>query len=62
MAKICDICGKQPTVGKKYKKLMSRYNPSKRRQHPNLQKAKLPSGKTIRVCAKCKKNLHKLIK
>ncbi|MCD6429352.1 50S ribosomal protein L28 [bacterium] len=62
MAKVCDLCGKQPTVGKKYKKLMSRYNPSKTRQHPNLQKATLPSGKTIRVCAKCKKSLHKLIK
>ena len=39
-------------------KLRGKYNPtSKVRKYPNLQKAKLASGKTDLVCTKCIKKL-----
>jgi len=59
MARVCEICGKKPDIGQKYKKLMSRYNPSKKVKYPNLQWVTLPSGKRIKVCAKCKKTTFK---
>jgi len=62
MARVCEICGKKTTLGRRYKKLISRYNPSpKTPKSPNLQWVKLPSGKRLRVCAKCKKSLFKKI-
>jgi len=60
MSNICALCGKKSTMGRKYNKLMSKYNPTpKKRKRPNLQWAVLPSGKRVKVCAKCKKTLLK---
>lgn len=57
----CKICGKSSIMlGGKYKKVMSRYNPTpKKRKYPNLQWAKLPSGKRVKACTKCIKTLVK---
>ncbi len=41
------------------KLLRGHYNPTNwSRKHPNLQKAKLPSGVSALVCTKCIKKLH----
>jgi ribosomal protein L28 len=61
MARFCEICGKGPSKQEKRKLLRGHYNPiGKRWKYPNLQWAKLPSGKRIYVCAKCIKSLAKL--
>jgi large subunit ribosomal protein L28 len=55
MAKICDICGKQPSVGHA---ISHAHNLTKRRWLPNLQRVRaLVDGrvKHINVCAKCLK-------
>jgi ribosomal protein L28 len=58
MARQCQICGKKPQTVWRRVKLRGKYNPTiKKRQKPNLQWFKLPSGKRILVCAKCKKLL-----
>jgi len=60
MAKKCQICGKGTVKVQKRVKLRGKYNPTKKKvQKPNLQWFKLPSGKRILVCAKCKKKLTK---
>lgn len=60
MANSCALCGKKTTFGRKYYKLMSRYNPSpKKKKKPNLQWVKLSSRKRIKACAKCIKTLSK---
>ncbi len=60
MANICELCGKKSVVARKYKKLISRYNPSpKMRKKPNLQWATLSSGQRIKVCTRCKRTLAK---
>jgi ribosomal protein L28 len=60
MAKQCQICGKKAKISWRRIKLRGKFNPTtKRRQIPNLQWLKLPSGKRILVCAKCKKLLTK---
>jgi len=60
MARQCQICGKKSKTVWRRVKLRGKYNPTtKRRQKPNLQWCKLPSGKRILVCAKCKKILSK---
>ncbi|OGZ17462.1 MAG: hypothetical protein A2Z78_00785 [Candidatus Nealsonbacteria bacterium RBG_13_36_15] len=54
MAKKCTICGKGSTLVWRRVKLRGRYNPTvKRRQYPNLQWLKLPSGKRVLACTKC---------
>jgi len=60
MAKSCAICNKIPDKGRKYNKLMSKYNPSpKKKKKPNLQWVTLASGKKVKACAKCIKTLQK---
>jgi len=42
------------------KKLRGKYNPTpKKRKYPNLQWAKLASGKRVKACAKCVKTQTK---
>jgi len=63
MAKRCQICKKGKVRVFKRVKLRGKYNPTKKKkQKPNLQWFKLPSGKRILVCAKCKKKLTKEFK
>jgi len=60
MPKICALCGKQPTLVRKYNKLMSRYNPNpKHTKKPNLQWHTLKNGKRVQACTKCIKKLSK---
>ena len=70
MAKVCEVCGKRPQIGKKRKKLRGKYNPTtKVRRLPNLQKIKLPEqlakkfnlppNKKVSICSKCLKRLFK---
>jgi ribosomal protein L28 len=62
MGKICQICKKGKFKVVKRKKLRGKFNPVKvKRQKPNLQWFKLPSGKRILVCAKCLKTLTKTL-
>lgn len=54
MEKKCSICGKKSILVWRRVKLRGKYNPTvKRRQHPNLQWFKLPSGKRVLACVKC---------
>ncbi|MDD5606283.1 MAG: L28 family ribosomal protein [Candidatus Pacebacteria bacterium] len=60
MANQCEICKKKSMMGRQYKKLMSKYNPTpKKRKYPNLQKLTLPNGKKVLACTKCIKALSK---
>ncbi|OGZ18764.1 MAG: hypothetical protein A2175_00560 [Candidatus Nealsonbacteria bacterium RBG_13_42_11] len=60
MAKQCALCGKSSTLVWVLKKLRGKYNPTvKKRQYPNLQWVKLPSGKRVLACTKCIKTLAK---
>ncbi|MDD4358203.1 MAG: L28 family ribosomal protein [Candidatus Pacebacteria bacterium] len=71
MAKVCKICEKKSAMGRQYKKLISKYNPSpKKRKYPNLQWVSVPedtikeaykqyAGKKILACTKCIKALSK---
>jgi len=60
MSKVCEICGKGPVMGRKYNKLMSKYNPApKTSKKPNLQWATLESGERVKACARCKRTLLK---
>jgi large subunit ribosomal protein L28 len=55
MAKVCDICGKQPSVGHT---VSHAHNLSKRRWLPNLRQVRvLVDGqvKRLKVCTKCLK-------
>jgi ribosomal protein L28 len=63
MVKKCQICKKGKfKVGRRVK-LRGKYNPTtKRFQKPNLQYFKLPSGKRILICTKCRKKLLKELK
>lgn len=54
MAKQCAVCDKGSKSVWRRIKLRGKYNPTvKRRQYPNLQWLKLPSGKRVLACAKC---------
>lgn len=60
MSKVCQICGKGKFVVIRRQKLRGKFNPTtKRKQKPNLQYFKLPSGKRILACTKCIKRLSK---
>ena len=60
MANVCTICGKGSMMGRHYKKLMSKYNPTPmKRKYPNLQWLNLPSGKRVLACTKCIKKQGK---
>lgn len=53
MARVCEICGKKPSVGNN---VSHAHNLTKRRWIPNLQTVRAQvSGqtKTMRVCTKC---------
>lgn len=55
----CAICGKGSIMAGTRKLLRGHYNPTNwSRKYPNLQKAKLPTGKSGLVCTKCLKKLH----
>jgi len=60
MARKCSICGKRGILAWRLSKLRGKYNPTvKRKQYPNLQWLKLPSGKRILACTKCIKAMGK---
>ena len=60
MAKNCAICGKGSIMVVTRVKLRGKYNPTvKKRKYPNLQWARLASGKRVKACAKCIKTMHK---
>ncbi|MBC7074003.1 hypothetical protein H5T58_01285 [Candidatus Parcubacteria bacterium] len=62
MATKCQICKKGSFSVTKRVKLRGKYNPTtKKRQKPNLQPFKLPSGKRILVCKKCRNKLMEKI-
>ena len=53
MAKVCEICGKTPTVGRQHSHAN---NVSPRRFDPNLQTVRAIVGggvKRVRVCTRC---------
>lgn len=55
MARMCDICGKKPSVGNN---VSHAHNLTKRRWLPNLKSVKANvdgQTKTLTVCAKCLK-------
>ena len=56
MARVCEICGKDPTVGHR---VSHANNKSNRRWYPNLQRVRaLVDGKVrrLRVCTRCLKS------
>ena len=56
MSKICEICGKRPSVGYS---VSHAHNKTKRRWYPNLQKVRtVRNGQAarIRVCTNCIKS------
>ncbi|MBI4118087.1 MAG: 50S ribosomal protein L28 [Parcubacteria group bacterium] len=56
MAKICPLCEKKSSMGGGYSNRVraTQFNPTgKRRRQPNLQWAKLLSGKRMKACTKC---------
>jgi len=59
--KICSICKKKSAMGVTLVKLRGKYNPtSKVRKYPNLQWARLPSGKRVLACTKCMKRMARV--
>ncbi len=70
----CAICGKKSIWGRRYKKLISKYNPMKmEKKYPNLQWVRLPArppkfykgkswqpGKRVLACTSCIKTLYKV--
>jgi len=60
MSRQCAICGKKPIMAWVLKKLRGKYNPTiKKRKYPNLQWARLASGKRVKACTQCIKTLAK---
>ncbi len=60
MAQVCELCGKKAIKASSYKKIRSKYNPTNQYfQKPNLQKVKLPNGKKLKVCSRCRKKIKK---
>ena len=52
--KVCTICKKKSAMSVTLVKLRGKYNPTSRvRKYPNLQWARLNSGKRVLACAKC---------
>ena len=65
----CTLCGKGSVMGGTRKLLRGHYNPTKtERKYPNLQWVRLPadaaikaglsSGKRVKACTACIRNLH----
>jgi len=71
MAKECTICKKKGMLVNVRKKLRGKYNPTtKKKQKPNLQKARVPedinrkeykpfTGQSVLMCSKCRKTMYK---
>jgi len=58
MAQFCEICHKGRKKVNSWKKIMSKWDPTKTYfQKPNLKTVKLQNGKKITICAKCHKKL-----
>ena len=56
----CHFCGKISIIRMGRKKLRGKYNPTeKKRKYPNLQWAKLASGKRAKACVRCIKTQTK---
>ncbi len=56
----CAICGKSYTYSIARKKIRSKYDPVNRKKtKANLQWFRLPSGKRVKVCTRCMKNLKR---
>ncbi|GIW66361.1 MAG: hypothetical protein KatS3mg095_0259 [Candidatus Parcubacteria bacterium] len=56
----CPICNKGRLKVTRRIKTRSKYNPTVNYfQYPNLQWLKLPSGKRIKICTKCRKKILK---
>jgi len=56
----CPVCHSSTQVAGKRKLLRGNYNPTgKRKQHPNLQWYRLPSGGRVKVCTGCLKKQSK---
>ncbi|MBI2021033.1 50S ribosomal protein L28 [Candidatus Giovannonibacteria bacterium] len=54
--KHCPICEKGSVMMGTRRLLRAHYNPVKRsRKYPNLQWARLPNGKRIKICTRCMK-------
>lgn len=57
--KICAVCGKGSVRAGMRSFLRSHYNPTgKTRKYPNLQWARLATGRRAKICVKCMKTLH----
>jgi large subunit ribosomal protein L28 len=55
MAKVCEICGKKPAIGRN---ISHAHNVTKRRWNPNLQNVRASingATKKIRICSSCLK-------
>lgn len=55
MSRICDVCGKKPSIGNN---VSHANNKSKRAWYPNIQKIRVIDGKTgapsrSKVCTRC---------
>jgi len=53
MAKVCEICGKKPVVGRN---VSHAHNVTSRRWNPNLQRVRAVVGGSVRrvvVCTRC---------
>ena len=62
MSRVCAICGKSYLNAVKYKKVKSAYDPTSRhRQNANLQWFRMPDGRRVKACTKCRKRLAKTI-
>ncbi len=61
MAKVCEVCGKTPAVGRN---ISHAHNVTPRRFEPNLQRIRVTYGGTVkrmRVCTRCIRS-HKVTK
>ena len=61
MAKVCEVCGKSPVVGRN---ISHAHNVTPRRFEPNLQRIKVVfkgTVKRMRVCTRCIRS-HKVTK
>jgi large subunit ribosomal protein L28 len=61
MAKVCEVCGKSPAVGRN---ISHAHNVTPRRFEPNLQRVKViykGAVKRMRVCTRCIRS-HKVTK
>ncbi|MEX1997237.1 MAG: L28 family ribosomal protein [Candidatus Andersenbacteria bacterium] len=59
MARVCEICGKEKSIGNYRKLLRGHYNVTgKRAFKPNLQRVRY-QGRRVLSCVQCIRTLHK---